>query len=352
MNNEAKIIVLTPIKNEDWILHQFLTLTSLFADCIIVADQQSSDRSAEICRAFPKVIRIENNSKEFNEDHRQLLLIETARRHFPKDTRLLLGLDADELVSADSLEMTQVWARLKRLPKGTSLHFERPDILYGNKACIRGKKYAHYFPLGYIDDGSPHQPDLIHSRRVPNNPSGEHVYVEELKFMHFFCARLNLRLAKLRYYSALENIKHTSRFYLRRYIYSPDTYERNYAERIEPLPESWINYHHTIDVDLNNFPDPSFNWQDLEVLKLFKTHGCKRFHLDNIWSFDWELLLQQTGNSNGLYPSEIQRPAKLLTTLLSFLDKLYLKSRKIRNLNLLSLCQLFLDLFPVPQLHG
>ena len=42
----AKVICMTPVKNEEWIMERFLAAASLWADCIIVADQHSQDRTA------------------------------------------------------------------------------------------------------------------------------------------------------------------------------------------------------------------------------------------------------------------------------------------------------------------
>src|SRR5262249_47213302 len=49
------VVVLTPVRNEAWILARFLAVTARFADLILVADQGSTDGSAELCRACPKV---------------------------------------------------------------------------------------------------------------------------------------------------------------------------------------------------------------------------------------------------------------------------------------------------------
>ena len=47
MLEKPKLIVITPVKNESWILEKFLTFTSLWADYIIIADQNSTDNSIE-----------------------------------------------------------------------------------------------------------------------------------------------------------------------------------------------------------------------------------------------------------------------------------------------------------------
>ncbi|WP_260675883.1 MULTISPECIES: hypothetical protein [Nostocales] len=38
MNKIAKIVVMTPVKNEAWIVDRFLSVTSQFADYIIIAE--------------------------------------------------------------------------------------------------------------------------------------------------------------------------------------------------------------------------------------------------------------------------------------------------------------------------
>jgi hypothetical protein len=51
-----KIIGVTPVKNEEWLLERFLAVTSRFADHINVADQQSTDGSRSTARTSPRSI--------------------------------------------------------------------------------------------------------------------------------------------------------------------------------------------------------------------------------------------------------------------------------------------------------
>jgi glycosyltransferase involved in cell wall biosynthesis len=74
-----KKIVLMPVKNEDWILEYSLSCASLWADYIIVADQNSTDRTPEICKNFDKVIYIKNDS-QFHSGAVRRLLLEEARK--------------------------------------------------------------------------------------------------------------------------------------------------------------------------------------------------------------------------------------------------------------------------------
>ena len=48
MSNRPLLVVLTPVRNEAWVLHAFLKATSLWADHIIIADQMSTDGSRDI----------------------------------------------------------------------------------------------------------------------------------------------------------------------------------------------------------------------------------------------------------------------------------------------------------------
>ena len=59
------IVVLTPTKNEEWILERFLRVTTQFADLVIVADQGSTDRTREICERFENVRVIGNPSPDY-----------------------------------------------------------------------------------------------------------------------------------------------------------------------------------------------------------------------------------------------------------------------------------------------
>ena len=51
MTSTPLMIVMTPVRNEAWVLPAFLESTSRWADYIIIADQMSTDGSREIARA-------------------------------------------------------------------------------------------------------------------------------------------------------------------------------------------------------------------------------------------------------------------------------------------------------------
>ncbi|GAB3925904.1 glycosyltransferase family 2 protein [Mucilaginibacter myungsuensis] len=282
-----KIIVLTPVKNEDWILNEFLTATCKFADAIIIADQLSTDTSRSICANFPKVTVIDNSSAEFSKAERQVLLIETARKLFPDDKRIIFCLDADEIIARDGIESGD-WKIIKSVGPGTTIFFEKPDLLAGLTTCLRHQD--NYTGLAYVDDGA-NWLTKTHAARVPYNPiNGTMLLVLNIKFMHFTCTRPNVRSAKFRYYSVIENIKRLTPVYLRRCNYPALFAVNNIGGEVDNqlTPESWLNGYKTMGLDLHHLPDPENSWHDYEVLKFFTIYGEQKFHLDDIWDHDWE----------------------------------------------------------------
>src|SRR5437763_8235341 len=123
--SSPQIIVLTPVRDEAWILKRFLECASLWADHIIIADQSSDDSARAVAHTFPKVTVIENPNHEFSEVARQRLLIEAARR-LPGPL-LLMALDADEIMSANILDSTE-WRTALQAQPGTVLCFSKVDL--------------------------------------------------------------------------------------------------------------------------------------------------------------------------------------------------------------------------------
>jgi hypothetical protein len=321
---DCKLVVLTPIKNEAWILEQFLIISSIFADHIVIADQHSTDGSKDIVRKFPKAHIIENSSTVYDEASRQLALINAARTLFPDSKNVFLCLDADEIFSANSVSNVTEWEQIKTLKPGTTVYFEKPDILYGLENCVRWRD--NYFPIGYVDDGRLHQPKSIHSKRVPDNPDGGKVFIENIKVLHLAHSRKNVQSSKLRYYSVIENIQNSKRFYTRRFAYPSFYNELNSypSENIEKIPSDWLNGWLVRGIHFSNFPDPIYSWHDFEVLKYFKIYGYRNFHLDNIWEFDWEKVRQiaiEEGRDAPATP--IKKPSFFLSLFLKMTDRFF-----------------------------
>lgn len=191
---KPKVICLTPVKNESWILEKFLMTTSLWADHIIIADQFSDDNSREIAKKFEKVILIKNPSIEFNEPERQKLLIEAARKI--EGRKLLITLDADEFLTANYHNSTE-WQFIMSAPPGTIIRFKWVNLKPG---MMKYWSPDVFFPWGFMDDGTEHMGSIIHSTRIPMPLNAMMIDLNEVRVLHYQYTDWERMASKHRWY--------------------------------------------------------------------------------------------------------------------------------------------------------
>lgn len=331
-NHTPKIVVVTPVKNESWILERFLAVTSQFADYIIIADQNSNDGSPDICKKYPKVVLIKNDSEEFNEADRQLLLINTARELVP-DHKIIFALDADEILAANAMK-TLGWQSMLAAKPGTVLYFEKPDLFLTPYHCIR---YSMPWPVGYVDDGIEHKPNKVHSIRIPRPNYATKLYINDVKILHYRLTRPSAEASKIRFYSVLENVLNTNNNFLsRRRRYASDI---DWAEAgiVENSPLDWFDGWKKIGIDMTSISDTKYHWWDFEVLHYFEKYSPKKFFLDDIWDsefiwdFDWEACRKyaKSVGMNAIPDYEIKKPHRAFTLIIRLLTRVYLFLRHI-----------------------
>lgn len=275
------IIILCPIRNEDWILKAFLCACSKFADHILIADQNSVDGSAGICRDFPKVTRFVNGAQEYNEAERIEILIQEARERFGQGN-VLLALDADE-VPVNTRNSDRQWQNIRELMPGVSLRFSKPDIDADRSTLV---DMGPIWRLGYVDDGADHEAGKIHAQRVPCPEAAVTFDATDIAFLHVNLVRPMALRAKRRMYCALENAGGISSLRRRLLAYNRFVkFSKNGVRR--PIPQEWIGALAEDGLDLDAISEAPPFWQDFEVLRLFKEHGSKRFWLDDLWDADW-----------------------------------------------------------------
>ena len=325
-NQTPKIVVITPVKNEDWILDRFLAVTSQFADHIIIADQNSTDQSIAICKRYPKVIVVENKSGQFNEAERQILLIKTARDLVPEH-KILLALDADEILAASATN-TLGWQSMLKAKPGTVLCFEKPDLYLRPNQCIR---YDTPWPLGYVDDGVEHQPRQIHSIRIPLPDYATRLYIHDVKILHYAAVRPAAQAAKYRLYSVVENVLSTGFLLTRRRKYDLKRSFRKLKLQASPSPSEWFSAWEEIGIDMHTIVEQKYSWQDFEVLINFHKYGLRRFWLDDIWEFDWEAcrLYAKSLEMNNIPDYEIKPPSRNMRAIMKNLTDGYMEARKL-----------------------
>jgi len=275
-----KLICLVPIKNEAWILETFLESTSVWADHIIILDQNSIDLSKKIAQSFEKVVVIENKSNNYNELERQRVLIDKARELFGINS-ILFALDADEILV--NFDKNSEWEGIQNLPIGTAIYFPWLNVLPGNTTYFDsvGKKNV----FAYVDDGREHFGSEMHSIRVPLYPDKEHVYISSVQVLHYQFSVRERQLAKHRWYECLEKIKYPDKDTIN--LYRMYHHIDLKPQEVKNIPELWYKPYRNWGVDLLSIKDDGDHWWDKELYELLVKHGPGYFKKQAIWYVDW-----------------------------------------------------------------
>ncbi len=278
----TKLICLTPVKNEAWILDRFLKCASLWADHIIIADQGSTDGSVEIAKQYEKVIFIDNTTEgDFNEMQMRAPLFEAANKI--EGPKIFIGLDADEILTPnfDSPE----WDTIKKSKPGTILSFRLHNLLPNGTYWNLGDIYC-----GYVDDGTPYNTGLVHSPRMILPPKHNILRCQEIGILHYKymdTVRMNDRN---RWYQCFEliNKENTPIAIFRRYHHL----EAIPINQRLPYPKWWEEKYWENDIEITSIIhqyEPRWN---LQILKYFDQYGAEYFRHLNIWEVNWEQMAQ------------------------------------------------------------
>lgn len=247
MKSAPLLIVLTPVYNEAWILQAFLKATSLWADCIIIADQMSDDGSRELYKQFPKVKVIDNPRKEMHQAATRRLLFEEAKKI--EGDKILFALDADEFLSGNFVE-TEGWRTIMNSEQGDVFKFSWMLLnTTGDKYRIQNQT-PYYWAVHVNDvlfDGM--FPDnFIDEWRLPWPEKVNHEYViKDISFLHLHDVNTRRQHNKTLFYQVLQyahssNAKGGTYFY-RRYKAKP-------MSAYFPLPEDVYDYYKAHGVNL------------------------------------------------------------------------------------------------------
>jgi hypothetical protein len=276
------VVCLTPVRDEAWILGRFLACASVWADVIVVADQCSTDGSREIAAAHPKVRLIDNGVEQFNEPVRQASLIAAARAAVP-GARLLVALDADEVLSANALESAE-WQSVLAAPPGMVIEFERVNLHADGSRCWIPR---WDFPFGYVDDGAPHVGLPIHSPRVPVPADAPRLRLREVKVLHYAHMDRERLRSRDRWYQCWEALNRPP-------IPGSEQYRQYHqfgqAETLRPVPPEWLDGYRRAGIDVTSvIVEGRYRWDRL-VLEMLREHGAAPFRRVDMWDVDWHAL--------------------------------------------------------------
>lgn len=279
MNSRPTIICLTPMRNEEWILERFLRCAERWADHILIAYQDCTDRSLEIAARHPKVRLIHNPDNTLDEQKRQDLLI-AAAREIPGQ-RLLLALDVDEFLSANYTTSAE-WATMLAAAPGTQISMERGDVY---PFCQDIGVYHAPWLFGFMDDGRPHNGRFLHSPRVPQDPFGPNLFVAEIKVLHYQYTDWSRMKSKHRKYEVVELLTHPQRGAISIFRQYHHMDVRNPWRM--PIPPEWLAGYQRDGIDMTSTNVEGRYETDRDVLREFEKHGTRRFAKLAIWDTDW-----------------------------------------------------------------
>lgn len=279
MNNRPLLIVLTPVRNEAWILHAFLKATSLWADHIIIADQMSTDGSHDIYPQYEKVTVIDNPRTEMHQARTRQLLFEEAKKI--KGDKILFTLDADEFLSGDFVN-TDGWNTILNSEPGDVFCFKWMNLM---EDSTKYTSFVPYYWATHVNNEVMNGifPDnQIHEWRLPWPHHVNHEYViEDISFVHF--ARVNVlrQRNKEKFYQVSTAFHDENYSGIRQYR----MYHTISKEIVYDVPDGVYNFYASRGIDVEsliNLNDGGQHYID-NVLSNLNEKGLKHFRKLNIW---------------------------------------------------------------------
>jgi glycosyltransferase involved in cell wall biosynthesis len=281
------LVCLTPVRNEAWILERFLRAASSWADLIVVLDQGSSDGSLEIAERFPKVALTKYPQATFDEPARRAMLVELGRAAAP-GPRILVSLDADEVIAADAWRQQEMRAFLASEP-GTVGRMRWINVLPDEPRAWIPPSLTDFM---FIDDGSPFRGEPMHGPRLPGYDQRKWVDLVGPKVLHLQYLDWQRMRAKQRWYQALERIEYPRKRPIQIYRQYHHMDAIDAAERHSLADEWFAGY----DRDELLAVEPQAAYPtDARVIELVAQCGAARFRRVELWDGGWAARAQALG---------------------------------------------------------
>ncbi len=283
---KAKVICVSRVKNEAWIMRRFMETASVWADIIIVYDQNSEDDTVAIAKSFEKAQILTNNDNDFTEVDYAILLEET--RKIP-GKKLVVYLDADECLSANITSSIE-WQTMIHAKEGTV--FNISIVHLDNDFSVYRSATRLWFAI--MDDGVTTFSKYANVRQLHNGRIPFPKYETNLFFLydvvvlHYSNVSASRTASKSRWYQCFERIysKKTNLQLIRQY--TPHTLERIFADKKYKFQDKWFDAYKKLGIDMTSITEQYDYWWDRKVLEYFETYGTALFRRVNIWvDKDW-----------------------------------------------------------------
>lgn len=280
------LIVVTPIRNEAWILHAFLRATSLWADYIIIADQMSTDGSRDIYPQYEKVIVVDNPRDEMHQARTRRLLFDAAQKI--EGDKILFALDADEFLSGDFVN-THSWKTIINSEPGDVFWLRWMNLLPDSSKYT---SFQPYYWAAHINDDlmNGEFPDNhIHEWRLPWPKQVNHEFmIDDIFFIHFARVNEQRQINKEIFYqvsTAIKDDKYSGIKLFRHY----QTYHPIKENEVLDVPTDAFLFYKKNNLDVLkeiNLDDVGQYYVD-SVLRCFNERGIKHFAKLDIWNNDF-----------------------------------------------------------------
>lgn len=283
-----KLLAIVPARNEEWILRQNLQVLTRLCDAVFVADQRSTDHTADICRDFAKVHYLRNDTPYPNPENRRQILLNAARDY--DGCNVILAVDADEIITATALFDPDWLTLLDSLQPGDSTLLQwvtlwKDPRRYRDDRSVWADRWV---PFLFRDNRKTNYAGgNWHESRVPQAFIPRARRFEPVKVLHYQFVAWDRMLSKQSHCRVLEllrSLKASAVTINQQYIITKD--ERRMALR--DVPPEWIEPWLSEGIEIEHFRHPALFWYDIEILRFFAEYGTKRFAALDIWDIDWE----------------------------------------------------------------
>ncbi len=189
---QPQLIVITPVRNEAWVLEAFLTHCSSWADRVIIADQHSTDGSREIASRFSKVTLIDNPSQEMHQANVRRLLFEEVDKI--EGDKIVFAMDADEFLT-EGFSHTNGWNTILNSRPDSIFCFRWQNLIgdfcHEDSAPLEPAEWACHFDskTSLSDLYARNERKAIHEARVPCTSNAHYIDINDIRFVHL--ARIN-----------------------------------------------------------------------------------------------------------------------------------------------------------------
>lgn len=277
-----KTVVLIPVKNEEWILECTLQNTAPHVDAILIADQNSTDKTLEICARFPNV-RVVNNPHEGHSNKVRWLLLDEARKL--GSNNLIICIDADEMIAPKGIEEMKNLAAEGKAIAGDVFNFKWIQLWKGVHQYWDGDVWKdNNKNIAFIDNAgiNEYKKEFVindHTTRVPDTHIGKMLPVSyPLLHFHFVAWKRNqLKQAWYRCSELIAGARNARRI------------NNTYRVTLEPknivlaaVPKPW-----TEGLILPQHLEAVSSPWHLEALRVFfDTHGIEFFEELQIWHIE------------------------------------------------------------------